>query len=96
MNTEELIGQFISAALSGVCVYTHYHFKKYYASKGQCQKVHRMIENAQVDTKILFSQSATTLALKSDLKVILQQLNEEARKLNDMTIRIPLKRLQRE
>lgn len=95
MNTESL-GPFISTALSGVGVYTLYHFKRYCISKDQCQKVRRMMENTLTETARLFSRSAPALALKSDLRSMLQQLAQEARKLDDMTIRLPLKRLQQE
>ncbi|ECJ2556350.1 hypothetical protein FNJ20_21610 [Salmonella enterica subsp. salamae] len=95
MNTALLV-PFISIALSGVGVYTHYHFKKYQASKDQCLKVHRMMEDTLFDTKRLFSVSAPTQALKSGLRNMLQPLSQETRKLDDMTIRLPLKRLQRE
>lgn len=95
MNTA-LPVPFISTALSGVGVYTRCHFKKYQASREQCQKVHRMMEDTLLGTKRLFSVSAPTQTLKSELRIILQQLSQEARKLDDMTIRLPLKRLQRE
>lgn len=35
-------------------------------------------------------------ALKSELRIMQQQLSQEAQKLDKMTIRLPLKRLQRE
>ncbi|EAN0346875.1 hypothetical protein ACFDWR_005032 [Salmonella enterica] len=95
MNTA-LLAPFISTALSGVGVYTYYHFKKYQASKDQCQKVHRMMEDTLLGTSRLFSVSVPTQALKSELRNKLQQLSQETRKLDDMTIRFPLKRLQRE
>lgn len=95
MNTALLV-PFITTALSGVGVYTHYHFKKYQASKDQCLKVRKMMENTLTDTAILFSMSAPTQALKSDLRIMLKQLSQEARKLDDMTIRLPIMRLQRE
>lgn len=95
MNTALLV-PFITTALSGVGVYTLYHFKKYQASKDQCQKVHRMMEDTLLGTKRLFSVSEPTQALKSDLRVMLRQLTQETRKLDDMTIRLPLMRLQRE
>lgn len=95
MNTALLV-PFITTALSGVGVYTRYHFKKYQASKDQCQKVHRMMEDTLLGTKRLFSVSAPTVALKSELRIMLQQLSQETRKLDDMTIRLSLKRLQRE
>lgn len=95
MNTA-LLAPFISTVLSGVGVYTHYHFKKYQASKDLCQKVHRMMVNTLTDTARLFSRSAPAQALKSELRIMLQQLSQEAQKLDNMTIRLPLKRLQRE
>ncbi|EAA3641331.1 TPA: hypothetical protein ACJG56_004106 [Salmonella enterica subsp. enterica] len=95
MNTALLV-PFISIALSGVGVYTRYYFKKYQASRDQCLKVHRMMEDTLFDTKRLFSVSAPAQALKSGLRNMLQQLSQETRKLDDMTIRLPLKRLQRE
>lgn len=95
MNTALLV-PFITTALSGVGVYTHYHFKKYQASKDQCLKVRSMMENTLTDTARLFSMSAPPQTLKSDLKVMLQQLSQEIRKLDGMTIRLPLMRLQRE
>jgi len=95
MNTA-LLAPFISTALSGVSVYTYYHFKKYQASREQCQKVHKMMVDTLLGTKRLFSVSAPTQALKSELRIMLQQLSQEARKLYNMTIRLPLKRLQRE
>lgn len=54
------------------------------------------MENTLTETARLFSRSAPALVLKSELRIIRQQLNEETRKLDDMTIRLPLKRLQRE
>lgn len=95
MNTA-LLAPFISTVLSGVGVYTHYHFKKYQASKDLCQKVHRMMVNTLTDTARLFSRSAPAQALKSELRIMLQQLSQEAQKLDNMTIRLPLKRLHRE
>lgn len=95
MNTA-LLAPFISTALSGVGVYTHYHFKKYQASRDQCQKVRRMMVKTLTDTARLFSRSAPAQALKSELRIMLQQLSQEAHKLDNMTIRLPLKRLQRE
>lgn len=95
MNTA-LLAPFISTVLSGVGVYTHYHFKKYQASKDLCQKVHRMMVNTLTDTARLFSRSAPAQALKSELRIMLQQLSQEAQKLDNMTIHLPLKRLQRE
>lgn len=78
MNTA-LLAPFISTALSGVGVYTYYHFKKYQASKDQCQKVHRMMEDTLLGTSRLFSVSVPTQALKSELRNKLQQLSQEAR-----------------
>lgn len=95
MNTELLV-PFISTALSGVFVYIQYHFKKYQASMDQSQKVHRMMVDTLLDTKRLFSVSAPAQALKSELRIMLQQLSQEAQKLDNMTTRLPLKRLQRE
>ncbi|EJH1595688.1 hypothetical protein NCT24_004435, partial [Salmonella enterica] len=42
------------------------------------------------------SRSAPAQALKSELRIMQQQLSQEAQKLDKMTIRLPLKRLQRE
>ncbi|ECO3314769.1 hypothetical protein [Salmonella enterica] len=95
MNTA-LLAPFISIALSGVGVYTHYYFKKYQASMDQCQKVHKMMVDTLLGTKRLFSRSAPAQALKSELRIMQQQLSQEAQKLDKMTIRLPLKRLQRE
>lgn len=95
MNTELLV-PFISTALSGVFIYIHYHFKKYQASMDQSQKVHRMMVDTLLGTKRLFSVSAPIQELKSGLRNMLQPLSQETRKLDDMTIRLPLKRLQRE
>lgn len=95
MNTA-LLAPFISTALSGVGVYTRYYFKKYQASRDQCQKVHRMMVDTLTDTARLFSRSAPAQALKSKLRIMQQQLSQEAQKLDKMTIRLPLKRLQRE
>lgn len=95
MNTELLV-PFISTALSGVYVYIHYHFKKYQASRDQSQKVHRMMANTLTDTARLFSRSAPAQALKSELRIMQQKLSQETQKLDKMTTRLPLKRLQRE
>ncbi len=95
MNTA-LLAPFISIALSGVGVYTRYYFKKYQASRDQCQKVHKMMVNTLTNTARLFSRSAPAQALKSELRIMQQQLSQEAQKLDKMTIRLPLKRLQRE
>lgn len=95
MNTK-LLDPIVETVLAGVSTYVHYHFKRYCTSKDQCQKVRRTMENTLTETARLFSRSAPALVLKSELRIMLQQLNEEARKLDDMTIRLPLKRLQRE
>ncbi|EBM2217180.1 hypothetical protein RBG01_004780, partial [Salmonella enterica subsp. enterica serovar 4,[5],12:i:-] len=71
-------------------------FKKYQASMDQCQKVHKMMVDTLLGTKRLFSRSAPAQALKSELRIMQQQLSQEAQKLDKMTIRLPLKRLQRE
>lgn len=95
MNTALLV-PFISTALSGVGVYTRYYFKKYQASRDLCQKVHRMMVNTLTDTARLFSRSAPAQALKSELRIMQQKLSQETQKLDKMTTRLPLKRLQRE
>ncbi|NIH33118.1 hypothetical protein [Hafnia paralvei] len=91
-----LLEPIIKTLLNGVGTYTNHEFNKYHASIDQCQKVHRMMEDTLLGTKRLFSVSAPTLALKSELRIMLQQLSQETRKLDDMTIRLSLKRLQRE
>ncbi|EDY9875829.1 hypothetical protein GPN83_003644 [Salmonella enterica] len=96
MNTEEFLGQFTKAGLNVAGTYVEYHFKQYHASKDQSQKVHRMMEDTLLGTSRLFSVSAPIQELKSGLRNILQPLSQETRKLDDMTIRLPLKRLQRE
>ncbi|EMC9622682.1 hypothetical protein VOH09_004541 [Salmonella enterica] len=95
MNTALLV-PFISTALSGVGVYTRYYFKKYQASRDLCQKVHRRMVNTLTDTARLFSRSAPAQALKSELRIMQQKLSQETQKLDKMTTRLPLKRLQRE
>lgn len=93
MNTALLV-PFISTALSGVGVYTRYYFKKYQAS-GSVPKVHRMMVNTLTDTARLFSWRPAQ-ALKSELRIMQQKLSQETQKLDKMTTRLPLKRLQRE
>ncbi|EBL5697478.1 hypothetical protein YR31_25940, partial [Salmonella enterica subsp. enterica serovar Typhimurium] len=95
MNTEELLGQFTKVGLNVAGTYVEYHFKQYHASKDQSQKVHRMMEDTLLGTSRLFSVSAPIQELKSGLRNMLQPLSQETRKLDDMTIRLPLKRLQR-
>ncbi|WP_218077137.1 hypothetical protein [Escherichia coli] len=91
-----LLEPIIKTLLNDVGTYTNHEFNKYHASIDQCQKVHRMMEDTLLGTKRLFSVSAPTQALKSGLRNMLQPLSQETRKLDDMTIRLPLKRLQRE
>lgn len=91
-----LLEPIVKTLLNGVRTYTNHEFKKYHASIDQCQRVHRMMEDTLLGTKRLFNVSKPTQALKSDLRIMLQQLSQETRKLDDMTIRLPLMRLQRE
>ena len=91
-----LIAPFIMTALSGAGAYTHFHFKRYQASLDQARKVRRVIADVLTETGSLFRRNMPAPELKPDLSAMLQRLNQEAGKLDDMTICLPLKRLQRE
>ncbi|MHA3928359.1 hypothetical protein ACX13C_26125 [Klebsiella oxytoca] len=95
MNNELLV-PFITLALSGVGVYCGYHFNKWQTSLDQAQVVSRNMEDVLTGTAGLFSQKKPWREMKSDLSALLTSLSQEMRRLNDLTIRLPLKRLQRE
>ena len=91
-----LLVPFISVALSSACVYTRFHFMRYQASLDQAQVVSRVMEDVLTDTAGLFNQIKPWLARKPELLALLTSLREEMRRLDDLTIRLPLKCLQRE
>ncbi|HHN6510683.1 TPA: hypothetical protein ACP7R6_004695 [Escherichia coli] len=91
-----LLGPFITTALSGVSVYCMYYFNRWQTSLNQAQVVSRSMEDVLTNTAGLFNQKKAWLAKKTELSAFLTSLSQEMRRLDDLTIRLPLKCLQRE
>lgn len=89
-----LIGSILTALLGVAGFYCKFWFTRYQASRDQAQKVSRTMEEVLTGTAGLFSQKKPWLEMKPELSALLTSLSQEMCRLDDLTIRLPLKCLQ--